>query len=882
MSVHVIGIDPQDDRCCNDPLASMKKSISAAIASLTAEPTKRQPSHTVVLEAAAYLLGKGLLTIKQLQQTNVKQGRALLIWASWLQYQKSCDWVAEGKISRDGMLHTPTLLRQLEMILMGAAGSGKTTTVMVQEALLDFFCGDGSMKKSAPTITAARLLGGNTVHALYKLPLGTLHGKRGKLSDAVLKPFRKKWASTRAHVIDEMSMLLPNNFYQLEVRSRTAMRDATKRFGGLATLLGGDFLQLPPVDGQWKSLAVPWEQVERLRQEIEEETNRKVGPQAKQEKKAVNKKDELMAQVREAEHRGGCELWRSLQVVVSLTLNMRSGGVLARILQEMREGGLSDAMWQVLQDRVIGVTRSTDGSLCQVAAGMQDARLNQPPFSTNHIQYIVHRHVIRAAQAYVNALREAVELRQRLYIITAADAVAAGKEDQFGVKEQKEALNIVNLRRTKFLPGQLPLYVGMRVLLFGKACVELSLMNGCECVVEEIILADEEPEFEEVAVGKPTQLEYMPAGLVLRAADADWILPSHLLPALPASFDRRGIFILAPATDYFSMTTSSDSPLEIRRVQFPVVPASARIVYNSQGESFHASVADLARPPSMSVAVHWLACYVMLSRARSIEGLLILRLATREQLSTGAPAYLVEAIDRLLMLERTSAAMMRAHLAQCEGLLPPDVLHLFDDEAVDDEAAAFATFAQKGSVASTAKNSSNFSPAAVAQGMDEQGLQRDLVSVASCVQDTLAHGRFGIAQQSVATVGPRRLSPSVQQQVEPTQDFEPCSGEMVEKEVDEQENMSDMSMLSCVHDPPSSYSPASASMNGHAAQCDLTSASPCVHGPPVYGRTDIAEANAATDGLQPLARSEGDISMDLGPCSGVMLEKERGRTGKHV
>ena len=146
MSVHVIGIDPQDDRCCNDPLASMKKSISAAIASLTAEPTKRQPSHTVVLEAAAYLLGKGLLTIKQLQQTNVKQGRALFIWASWLQYQKSCDWAAEGKISRDGMLHTPTLLRQLEMILMGAAGSGKTTTVMVQEALLDFFCGDGSMK----------------------------------------------------------------------------------------------------------------------------------------------------------------------------------------------------------------------------------------------------------------------------------------------------------------------------------------------------------------------------------------------------------------------------------------------------------------------------------------------------------------------------------------------------------------------------------------------------------------------------------------------------------------------------------------------------------------------------------------------------------------
>jgi len=146
-----------------------------------------------------------------------------------------------------------------------------------------------------------------------------------------------------------------------------------------------------------------------------------------------------------------------------------------------------------------------------------------------------------------------------------------------------EALRIANLRRTRFLPGQLPLYVGMPVLLFGKACVHLALMNGCACVVEQIILAEEEPQFQDLSVGVPTQLVFMPAALVLRANDADWILPSALLPPLPNNFDRRGLFLLFPTTDSFPLSLPGKSELHIRRSQFSVVPASVRIVYNAQG-----------------------------------------------------------------------------------------------------------------------------------------------------------------------------------------------------------------------------------------------------------------------------------------------------------
>eukprot|EP00973_Karenia_brevis_P030757 4241850-Karenia_brevis.AAC.1 len=64
-------------------------------------------------------------------------------------------------------------------------------------------------------------------------------------------------------------MVMPNNFYQVEVRSRTATSDVHMVFGGLATLLSGDFLQLPPVDGH--SLALRWEDIQKLRVEIDAE-----------------------------------------------------------------------------------------------------------------------------------------------------------------------------------------------------------------------------------------------------------------------------------------------------------------------------------------------------------------------------------------------------------------------------------------------------------------------------------------------------------------------------------------------------------------------------------------------------------------------------------
>ena len=61
------------------------------------------------------------------------------------------------------------------------------------------------------------------------------------------------------------------------------------------------------------------------------------------------------------------------------------------------------------------------------------------------------------------------------------------------------------------------------------------------------------------------------------------------------------------------------------------MPADTVIVYIAQGSSERAVIADMQRPPNLDNAKHWLACYVMLSRATALEAFLVLRPATRAE-----------------------------------------------------------------------------------------------------------------------------------------------------------------------------------------------------------------------------------------------------------
>ena len=73
--------------------------------------------------------------------------------------------------------------------------------------------------------------------------------------------------------------------------------------------------------------------------------------------------------------------------------------------------------------------------------------------------------------------------------------------------------------------------IGMRVILASKDCVRMGIVKSCPCMVESIVLADNETVPPRLVAGQPHSLEYMPISLLLRAEGATWILPRGDLPA---------------------------------------------------------------------------------------------------------------------------------------------------------------------------------------------------------------------------------------------------------------------------------------------------------------------------------------------------------------
>jgi hypothetical protein len=167
--------------------------------------TTSHPSETIVMEAAFYLIASTLLRIPGTKYVNVKQAIALLQYARWIQCCKTKEWQDQGQLLP--ATDQTSLAFQLRLVLIGAAGTGKSTVLRMVEALADKFFGPMSMRKGAPSNAAARLIGGDTIHALLTLPLfGDLYGKQGHLTDPVKRTLRRKWKNARPTYLGELRM----------------------------------------------------------------------------------------------------------------------------------------------------------------------------------------------------------------------------------------------------------------------------------------------------------------------------------------------------------------------------------------------------------------------------------------------------------------------------------------------------------------------------------------------------------------------------------------------------------------------------------------------------------------------------------------------------
>ena len=121
------------------------------------------------MQAAIYLIQEaGLFNIPDTGTVNVKQARAFLHIAAWLQAHMMVEWILRGELSSKEAVDSDFL--DFNLVLIGPGGTGKSTVLRAAEALIDYFNGAESVRKCAISNTAARLLGGDTLHAMCKLP----------------------------------------------------------------------------------------------------------------------------------------------------------------------------------------------------------------------------------------------------------------------------------------------------------------------------------------------------------------------------------------------------------------------------------------------------------------------------------------------------------------------------------------------------------------------------------------------------------------------------------------------------------------------------------------------------------------------------------------
>ena len=139
------------------------------------------------------------------------------------------------------------------LIMHGGAGCGKSYVVNTVATVCEYWFRiqnpemDDYLKpavlKVAPTGKAATGIDGMTLHSAFNLPWGN---QNNCLSDNVRQIKEMALSNLRVILLDEMSMVKPDQLYQLHMRLQEIKRNDSP-FGGVSILLSGDLMQLPPV-----------------------------------------------------------------------------------------------------------------------------------------------------------------------------------------------------------------------------------------------------------------------------------------------------------------------------------------------------------------------------------------------------------------------------------------------------------------------------------------------------------------------------------------------------------------------------------------------------------------------------------------------------------
>lgn len=147
-------------------------------------------------------------------------------------------------------VNPPPLLINLD----GKAGTGKSHVILLLSSALQELAGlerPNPILRAAPTGVAAHGILGRTMHALFRLPVGSSRQGLTDLSISNRQSLQATFYGVRYLVLDEKSMVSLTQLSWINRRCQEIFPERRNQpFGGLSVILSGDFCQLPPVFGK--------------------------------------------------------------------------------------------------------------------------------------------------------------------------------------------------------------------------------------------------------------------------------------------------------------------------------------------------------------------------------------------------------------------------------------------------------------------------------------------------------------------------------------------------------------------------------------------------------------------------------------------------------
>ena len=515
----------------------------------------------------------------------------------------------------------------MRILLCGPGGAGKSELVKVVRGLCEFCFGAGSHKALAASNSAARAIGGDTLHSGLHL------GGRNNMShsEVSMNPTQgviDAWRDVHCLMLEEISMIHPQQLagasYRLcKVRqkldrwqSNPELYDSDHMFGRMPlVIMLGDFMQLAPIDlvRNRVSLIMPpkdsWPEMIVTGQRIFAE--------------GITHSVFL----RET-HR--FKSWNAE------TQKYEECPILPKLLEYMR-----NPAGRELPPAVARAFRQWE------VKNRSDPRRNRREILEGYEMAIAWHAVARMMQ--YRALREASAKNRILVYVQAVDTCTKQRLD---ASQYRKALQVVNLTHTGKLMGMCPLFVGMKVRLNAKLSAKHGLVHDAPGEVVGFQfdpredLSWQQPGHNASKVGHVV-LRHLPKAVYVKFKDCD----------VDVGFGV-GVVAVAPCSAHWKFKTHEQltgqrmpTTLGMNRRQIPLAPEKVRTCQTAQGLSMDACTMYLNKPGTFTGRDgeddYWMHLYVMLSRVRSSKNVLAYSLPDINFLGRGPPGWMRDGIAAL-------------------------------------------------------------------------------------------------------------------------------------------------------------------------------------------------------------------------------------------